>query len=476
MRDTADRVGSVSARRDGVPEEGLVPASFRTPFERRALMFDPSRCLPTQLLDRGVSFLDRKTADTMIQIELCFDGPVDVGRLEHAARLALRVEPILACRFVAHRLAPYWEPADGDDAALFRIAETRDAYDAFKREPILPGQAPRIRICIHDAGARANVTFKVCHLVCDATGTKYVVGLVSRLYRRLASHPGLQPAARRTDRGIAQVLRAIPAAALPRLLAEYRQSQQPDSGIAPAQTLDIAAGEPASLRFLSRTLDRPLVAALRQYAKTREATLNDLLMTGFLRTLAIQSGWDGSRRLSMTSTVDYRRYLPRGSQPAIANLSTTLGGFPDLGHAMGDGFSDTLGRVAAITRRGKQDHLGIGALLATLIALGPMRYGLASGIMQDGMSADIAGKRMENGLGNNGAIDVDDVVLESKPIAARMLPSPFYPPQFVLDVSGYDGTLTLIIGAFAQQQPAAERFLDAIAQAFSACAGPEQAA
>lgn len=429
-----------------------------------------AHCQPTQLLDRGVSFLDRTTADTMIQIELGFDRPVDPERLERAARLTLAVEPILACRFVAHRLAPYWQRAETDDALLFRIAADDADYEAFKREPIRPDHAPRLRICLHDAATAARIVFKVCHHVSDATGTKYIVGIVTRLYRRLAVQPQLKPAARAGDRGIEQILRQIPAQLLPRLYADYQQSRQPAASAVAAQTLTIPAGAAADLQFPSRTLDRSQVAALRRFAKSHDATLNDLLLSAFLRTLAQQSGWDGSRRLSMTSTVDYRRYLPGPPLRAVANLSTTLGGFPDLGHELGEDFAATLQRVHVITQHGKDNYLGVGALLGTLISLGPMRHGLAAGIMQEALRNDLARGGSENGLGNNGPIDVDDVTLDAKPVQAVMLPSPFYPPQFVLDVSGYDGSLTLIMGAFAPQQTAARRFLDAIVQEFAAAA------
>lgn len=427
----------------------------------------PAHLLPTQLLDRGVSYLDGKSADTMIQIEACYDIAVDPVRLAQATRLALVVEPILACRFVEHRLAPFYEAADVDDAILFRTVDNAGDYAAFQRETIPPGQAPRLRVCLWNAADGAHVVFKVCHHVCDATGVKYVVGIVARLYRRLAAAPAFRPAPRRTERGIAAVLQGIPPEKIPQLYREHLAARE---AATPPQTLAIPAGPPTALDYVSRTLDVATVTSLRRYTKARGATLNDLLLTGFARTLAAQSQWDGSRPLSITSTVDYRRYIQDALPRSVANLSTTVSGFPNLGREIGDDFAATLDRVCAITRRGKDNYLGIGSLIASLITLGSMRHGLARSIMEEGIRADIAHGVMENGLGNNGPIDVDDVTLDRAPLTARMLPSPFYPPQFVVDVSGYAGTLTLILGAFAPQHAAAHRFLDGMMDEFAVLA------
>lgn len=423
---------------------------------------------PSQLLDRGVSYLERRTADTIIQVDAHYAGSwIDPQRLAQAARLAMIAEPILACRFVEHRLAPYWEEEACDAEPVFRLAESAAAIDAFARETLDPARAPRLRVCAWNAPEGARVVFKVCHHVCDATGVKYVVSLITRFYRRLASQPGFRPVERPSERGIDAILRAIPPARLPALYAQHLQATRKD--LTPPQTMAIPPSAPTQLRFVERTLGKDQVGQLHQYAKARGGTLNDLLLTGFVRALAAQSGWEGARRLSVTSTIDYRRYLATPAR-SVANLSTTLVGFPDLGHELGDDFAATLARVSAITRAGKQGYLGIGALLATLISIAPMRHGLARSIMGEGLRADLIHGRMENGLGNNGPIDPGDVTLEAAPDRARILPSPFYPPQFVVDVSGYAGTLTLILGAFEAQQAAAERFLETMSREFAATA------
>lgn len=421
---------------------------------------------PSQLLDRGVSYLERRTADAIIQIDAHYaESRIDPQRLAQAARLALVAEPILACRFVEHRLAPYWEEGVFDAEQVFRLAESVEAIDAFVRETLDPAQAPRLRVCVWNAPNGARVVFKVCHHVCDATGVKYVVSLVTRFYRRLASQPGFRPVERPSERGIDAILRAIPPAHLPTLYAQHLQATRRDR--TPSQAMPIPPSAPTQLRFVERTLDKDQVGRLHQYARDRGGTLNDLLLTGFVRALALQSDWDGDRPLSITSTLDYRRYLAK-SLRSVANLSTTLVGFPDLGRHLGDDFAATLARISGITRAGKQGYLGIGALLATLISIAPMRHGLARSIMGDGLRDDLINGRMENGLGNNGPIDPGDVTLEVAPQRACILPSPFYPPQFVVDVSGYAGTLTLILGAFEAQQTVADRFLDAMSREFAA--------
>lgn len=72
---------------------------------------------------------------------------------------------------------------------------------------------------------------------------------------------------------------------------------------------------------------------------------------------------------------------------------------------------------------------------------------------------------------NTGAIDPAGVTFDTKPIVARILPSPLYPPYFILAASGYDGMLTLSAGVYALQRELAERFLDAMVAELVAVAG-----
>jgi len=61
---------------------------------------------------------------------------------------------------------------------------------------------------------------------------------------------------------------------------------------------------------------------------------------------------------------------------------------------------------------------------------------------------------------NTGPIDPSAVTFGSKPVMARLLPPPNYPPLFAVGISGYEGTLTLSAGVYSIQRNLVERLLD----------------
>jgi NRPS condensation-like uncharacterized protein len=232
------------------------------------------------------------------------------------------------------------------------------------------------------------------------------------------------------------------------------------------QTLPIQAGPAESLSFIHRLLPQDQVARLVAYGRKRNATLNDLLLAAFFRAMVATTGWNGRKQLRVTTTVDFRRYLAGRQVAAVSNLSLGIQGWPSLGTELGADFGSTLERITAITQRRKQNFVGIDALLATLLTLGPLPHHWATGLMKQYIQQLNNQGNTANTFTNLGPIAAEAVTFGSKPSLARLLPPPVYPPYFLLGVSGYEGTLTLSSGVYTLQKELAEQFLDAMVAEF----------
>jgi NRPS condensation-like uncharacterized protein len=147
---------------------------------------------------------------------------------------------------------------------------------------------------------------------------------------------------------------------------------------------------------------------------------------------------------------------------AVANLSLWGEGWPSLGTDLGEDFSATLDRIASTTRRRKQNFVGVDTLMGILIGLGPLPNNWATKLVDRSYQRKIAKGSWAHAFTNMGPIDPGKVTFDTKPVAARLLPPPFYPPLFAVGASGYEGTLTLSTGIYASQRGLAESFLDAM--------------
>jgi len=92
--------------------------------------------------------------------------------------------------------------------------------------------------------------------------------------------------------------------------------------------------------------------------------------------------------------------------------------------------------------------------------LGPLPYNWAMNLVKRSYQQNWAKGKWAHAFTNTGPIDSTAVSFGSKPSMARLLPPPFYPPLFIVGISGFEGTLTLSSGVYSIQKELAERFLD----------------
>lgn len=425
----------------------------------------PTR-FPSQLIDRTLACLEG-AGEMMLQLELTFPHPLDADRLARATVLALVAEPVLGCRFVDHWRRPYWERVAVDEQEIFIEAQTRAEFEAFKVAPMDPYNGPRLRVCLWNFPDKACLLIKVCHYVADAAGTREAARIISSIYAQLGRRPTYQPEPNlKASRGFGQIMQAVPWSRYPGLFLQSLHDTQASQTPKGAQTLPVQAGPAEFLSFIHRLLPQDRVARLVEYGRKHHATLNDLLLAAFFRAMVAVTNWKGDKQLRVTSTVDFRRYLPDRHVSTVTNLSMGIQGWPSLGTELGRDFCATLDKITAITQRRKQNFVGIDALLAMLMMLGPLPHHWGTRLVKRHTRQLDDQGNTANTLTNLGPIPAYTVTFDSKPSMARLLPPPVYPPYFLLGVSGYEGTLTLSTGVYALQKELAERFLEAMVAEF----------
>ena len=419
---------------------------------------------PATLLDCLVDFLT-PLGDGAIRLEMEFDEGLDAARLEKAVGLTLDAEPVLGCRFVDNTRKPYFERLDTDKRSAFLLASSASEYGAFRSTSIDHRTGPQINICLWHSSDGDRLLLKVAHQVADAAGVKDIASIVSGIYRHLSEDPAYRPSPNvKERRSFRQVVRHVPWHAYPRILLNFARGLILEYRPHRVHTLSVTDGPRGPLTYVTRLIPSSRVSALVEYGRSNDATLNDVFLAASLRGLTNTANWDRRSYLSLTTTIDMRRYIPSGRAEAVANLSTALLHWPDLGSEPGQDFKTTLDKVARITRYGKTHWIGPHMLLypsMPLFKIMPHTWGmrLYGGIVRLGLRQHTA----DHGFTNTGPIDPESASFGVRPPMAHILPPQYYPPTpFVWSLSGYNGTLTLAAGAYPTQRETIERFFDAV--------------
>jgi NRPS condensation-like uncharacterized protein len=404
----------------------------------------------------------RTLAEMVLHFEMEFDHSIDAARLEKALDLILDAEPVLGCRFVTDTLRVYWERLPHDRRRNFTLASSREEYDAFLSAEHKPEAEPQFKGCLLKGDGRDRIALKISHESSDAGGLKEASAILARIYNRLLDDPDYIPEPNlKGSRSILQVLRHVPLLALPRIYLNYLitsfRVMMPSKGFG----YRIPGGHDGRPRYSTRHISAEKTSRLAEYGRARGATLNDIMMAAFIRTLASSGGWDGASELHSIMTIDLRRwYIPGGTGEAVCNLSTL--DFVILGHKLGAGFDDTLALVTRVIRSRKANWYGLNDYIGTMpsICLFPARF--SSWFFNRFFGVAAARGSWVNALTNMGPI-TDEHTMFGKPAArAWLIIPPMFPPLHLVGMTGYAGGLSFSASSFDGPETRAiiENFLD----------------
>jgi len=417
---------------------------------------------PAVALDRIIaSAEEQQCAELMIQLEMDFGHPLDGDRLARACALLVSAHPILGCRFAAGHQEPCWESVNNAGSKILACAASRPDYEAFRVAAIDSRSGPQAAACLYHSPHGDHLIIKATHVVCDVAGLFDIVLLLSSIYSRLNDDPCYRPQpCMPAFRGLDQIMRHVPWHAYPTVLRNVLGTLWTNLIPATTHTLTLPAGEREPRIYVMRHLSEPRAARLRKYAAGQRATLNDALLAGFHRALAVAGQWDGRAALRAQMLVDLRRwYLKNRPAEGICNL---LGyEYTNLGTDLGCDVTTTLARVSAITRRRKASWFGLTDNCCGAI-LNLMPYHWMAKAVRAMVAQGFARRSIPNALTNAGEVQTSRVRFDQQPLRAWFLPPIVYPPQFIAGVSSYNGSLTFSSGVPASAQPAVAHFFDCL--------------
>jgi len=252
----------------------------------------------------------RKVADQQVRAVIYFDGRIDEQIMRKAAKLSLRAEPVLGCRYVEGYFTARWERTPGaeEQAAFELLTTTHPEQDIsrFLMQAIDPFKSPQVQVLIVRA-SNDTLCVSMDHPVGDAAGLKDYLYLLSSIYKSLATNPDYQPESNvKGSRSLWQVGGRLTLAQKARVLRQSLARRKPVTD----WQLPLQRADNGDKFILTRKLSPDRFRTIRKYAGDHKATINDVILAGFFRALQRTIHPSASTSMRAFVTVDLRRYIP----------------------------------------------------------------------------------------------------------------------------------------------------------------------
>jgi len=398
------------------------------------------------------NYLERYSMSTsQIQVIMKLDGRLDFDKLKRAVRLSVDAEPVLGCRFVEAD-PPYWKRLDNLDEITFcSLEETNNSDEAvmnFLKSPLGMDNDPMVKVQVLRSEQYDMLGVKVNHACCDGAGTKEYIQLLSYIYSCIDQEDGI----------------FIPEPKIDSMEDQYRLFKEV-SMTCPEVRWNPLLDTPKtmwafpwiqrggdSISFALCRLPQGSLGSIYQYGKSREATVNDLILTAFYRTMFKISKPIYGVPMDISSTVDLRRYLPVHKTQNIRNLS---GGFiTRIDRIMNESFEGTLFRVMNATRKIKDRITGVNNAMGEEYAENTSFTYFHNYFERMSQTSEISAK-CPTFIGNVCFPGLSNLEYISKALIsfgknvvtdAYIIPPVIRAPGFLLLASSYNGILTMSIG------------------------------
>jgi NRPS condensation-like uncharacterized protein len=393
-------------------------------------------------------------------LEMSFDYQLDAERLSRALDLTLDAQPILGCKFFIDGRQMYWERLSKEERHSLYVFENESEFEQFKTAQIDSRTGPQIQVGLYRRSAGDCLIIKHSHQEGDGGGVFDITRELTALYNRLKHEPAYQPEPNiHGSRSGKQILRKISWTAFPVIMVNFIKLMWSNNHPKTTHTLSLPACQKHTpWMYTIRHITPVRAARALEYGKKRLATMNDVLITAYLRALAKVGRWDGQSALRIRMLVDLRKwYLPENHAEGICNLSAFE--HVNLSTDLGNDFDATLGRVSAITRSRKNSYIGLTEVwLAPLVTWLP--YRLLVRLEAQTRRKKVMQKRFPDTITNVGAIPPESVTFDKQPVAAWVLPPVYFPPPFLVCFSSYAGSITLSAGVFQGSAAIIDELID----------------
>jgi len=384
-------------------------------------------------------FLYDKTgfSDHQVHCVIYFNNHLNVYILKKAAALLMKTIPILSRVYKDYGGDSYWEDAGFSESDLLAIVNSEDDFYRFTVSRTNEAAGPQLRICLLEQPGGDALSLILNHMVCDATGMKQCVYLLSGIYTNLMKDPDYKPnCVIDGDRGFKKILRAV------NLLTKIKILRSEIEDTSTEYEFPFNKQE-CKTPFIAVSEIKPDVyKKIRSLCDGAHVTVNDVILTAFFRVISGLPDING-KELTVPMTADMRRYLKDKDFHALSNLTSNI--VLKMIVMPEENFKQTLKKINTEMNIKKAGYPGMSVFLRLDLLFKIYPKNIYSMIENTPGSPKI-------GMTNAGIIDAEKLnFLDSVVLNAVICGSIKYRPYFQMCVSTFRDKMTLSVNLYGDE-------------------------
>lgn len=369
-----------------------------------------------------------KVHEPLIHAALVFEGHIKENTLVKAVTLSLKAEPVLSCCFhISGR--PCWEKQSFSGADVVHVV-TGEPNNLALREKLLATKIdifrePQVKILLVRGKSADTLLIIMNHMVCDGAGFKEYLYLLSDLYQKVGEN--IEPESFfEAPRGAGQLFENFSAKQKRQILHSKPTYAKPHT----QATYSLQGGEYPIFGVCS--INSNELQTVKNCAKANGATLNDMVLAAYARTLFDETG---NGAVVIPCPVDLRKYLKPEQKHGLCNLTSNYICSLEL-HSQ-EPFLETVQRISEQMQRQKSSVYCLKPVWMLQLIFRLLPFKVLQNVFHRVFTIPVLSYT------NLGIIESGRLLFDTPVVNAYMTGAVKYVPYFQIAVSTFNGTLTL---------------------------------
>ncbi len=421
------------------------------------------RKLNAELWDK-MHYLFRDFNDRMVHVELHYGFEIDIEALKTVLICFFEKEPVLHSSFTDNHVHPYWTVCDYhiDDILTVKDVEENELEETvneFLVQYIPSDSAIQMKVAVFNHGGKSVLCIVENHMCMDGGDFKYFLKALCENYSRYVRTAESPVAIRTGTRSYESVYKDFQPAEKRMAKRLYRNINERDKNAFPLTPDNIKDKSFIAKRKLSaQVFDR-----LRTQGKKYGATINDMLLTAYFRSVYELAGFDENEEICISCAIDLRRHMKNSSDVGVTNHTAWMQcSVP----CMGRDIFETLEYVINSSNEFKSDRfMGLHGLPLLSLGYRILPHAVSEEIIKVGYSNPLIA------MSNIGVLDVEALALDGhEPTDGFMSGAVKYKPYVLLSATSMrkELTMSMCVRGNEQDKAVVEHFFDLFEKNISA--------
>ena len=277
-----------------------------------------SNILKAELWDK-MQFLFRHYYDRMVHLVLYFDKPLDSSILKQVLVWTFEKVPVLHSSFEYNGVEPYWKVENYNiDDVLDENPNCTDIEETINKlvyQSIDTSSNVQMKVGLYSGEGKNALCIIVNHMCFDGGDFKYFIYKLSENYNKLLNK-SFDLDIKQGSRSYDQVYSSFSDEELEKAKSLYKNISQ----VKDEHKFPLTPDNPIDKTMINRRkIDREIFTAFKAIGKEMDVTVNDLMLTFYIRALYKIGKFNKDESLAIPCMVDLRRYIDNPNETGLTN-------------------------------------------------------------------------------------------------------------------------------------------------------------